>query len=614
MADEKKARKIVYVGEDQGYLTNIQERFRETYPGKTFEIIHIYRGNEDNHYNSFADILPLEATIIYIDTSARVPYMVKLARALKREIYFKDVPIVALLDSKKDIIPCRNAGLELIFVKCGETFDIIHHPYKICFPEEVQKPDFALAQWEEKVKLIEEVFVGYVTPDYIHVEGNQVLSESMIIEIKIPFLAKRVPSNKFRVRSVGNRNLYNETDYWYDLEFQYIDEVDYEVYEKEKEENQQKVLNNSEKMSPDDIKYKLSDLEATYPPVEVLKKKANKEKKAIRKELEEWIVEFKGMFVPKKTKLLIIDQSMAVMRDNKTVLADLPFATRYQSIISEDGIVVEKYSPHVIAYSFGSDDGKPKERVRNAKDKKVQEQAEKEKAEGAYIELDTIFKTIKKLGEGYSPYVIIFNCNTETTDTLRSRYSYQNLLVYNIPMNLKMVIGMGSMVEKKDEIAGKKNIKAQFEKVKKEKPDKVDQLTTSSFGEDRNYLSLDKSYGSISHTINLTSMTESEVTFTSEKELSPGVFKVKDPIPMYITTIPIEGQPFKRDGNKFCYQGLIHGWDESEKKAIRAQVSKIFMRDKAEKEAAEKAEFEATQKAAKSQKDDEDDEDDKKAS
>ena len=321
------------------------------------------------------------------------------------------------------------------------------------------------------------------------------------------------------------------------------------------------------------------------------------------------------MFIPKKTKLLIVDRSMTVMRENKRVLAELPFATRYQSIISEEGMVIDKYSPHVIAYTFGGQLGESsqiKERARNPKELKIQEEANKEKSESAFIELKVIFDSIKALGNEYNPYVIIFNSSIETTDSLRDKFGYQNILVYSIPMNLKMVIDMGHMVEKKEDADSRKKRKGNVAKKKSKEPGKGGQKTTSSFDEDRNYLSLDKSYGSISHNITFTSMTESEVTFSTGEELRLGVFKVKEPIPMYITTIPTEGHAYKKDGAKFLYQGLIHGWDEEEKKAIRSQVSKIFMRDKAEQEAAEKAEFDAKQAEAEAEKSETDD--DKKAS
>ncbi|MFZ8934285.1 MAG: hypothetical protein ACO2ZP_10340, partial [Bacteriovoracaceae bacterium] len=148
---------------------------------------------------------------------------------------------------------------------------------------------------------------------------------------------------------------------------------------------------------------------------------------------------------------------------------------------------------------------------------------------------------------------------------------------------------------KMGEIIGiKEKQKARDERIKKiaeakkagQKPSSSDEV------EDIVYLNKANNSGYIEYKAEIRSISETTLTFATTTELTLGTFKISDPVGVYLRTVPIEGKKYLKDGIYFIYYALIHGWDEDLKKAIRREVDKIYLKEKAEKEAKEKEDFE----------------------
>lgn len=582
MVESKNAVKIIaYVGDDVGYFQSLQRQFQEHYPNKAFKFLNLFDSKDPNHYFPFVRVVNAIPNIIYVDISSKKPYMIRLAQFFKRQVQFMGCPVVALLENKDKMLDCRDSGLKFIFVKCAELFDVINHPMTFLFPEEAKKPAFATGQFDFPTDLIEEVKVGYITADYIHIESKQFFSEGMKIKFKHPSINKLLTSQDFEVKNVTNRDLYYDMNYRMDIYYDYVTEPDYEEYGKVREEQEKNILNSQDKIAPEDLKYALSDFEAKFPKVEDLKKKIEKERKKIRTGVSDWVEEFKGKFKPKKTKILIIDKNMDLINGNKKDLSDLSFTLRFQSIVDENMVIIERVTPSLIVYNYPLKSNADL----SSEEKAIVEGVAAEQKTEVMTQLGAIINKLKSLGK--TPVILIFNMPGVTAVELREKLQYPQIMLNSGVINLQLIIDMGQLLEKKESISKKNEVA-----LKKEN----DQKVINEISDEKCYLAKDKCHGEVLIPVNLKTLSESEITFSTTYELKLSIFRLLKPLDVYVTLIPQDGKHYTKDSGKFIYKGLIHGWDESTKKGLRIQVDKIFLKEKAAKQAKEIEEFEEKKK------------------
>ena len=70
-AKDEKPRKIIYLGDDLSYWSNIQKRFVNQYNKMKWDFVKIYDKEADTYQETFLEILDSEAIICYIDFSTR---------------------------------------------------------------------------------------------------------------------------------------------------------------------------------------------------------------------------------------------------------------------------------------------------------------------------------------------------------------------------------------------------------------------------------------------------------------------------------------------------------------------------------------------------------------
>ncbi len=553
--------KIVYIGDDDRYLEDLKTEYKRKLRGRTLIFVNTYHAEDINHYNSFVDTMTTKPDIIYVDIAAPKKYMIRLAEFLRRQQALRGHPIVALLDDLDGLDECRKSNIKFIYSKCKEIHDIVYHPLVYRFPEIARSDIFAVGKTEFKMELHDEVKLGYIQPEYIKIEGMQNYPLGSILNFHHPLTKGITQSNKIRIEEVLDTDLYYSLDYGARIKLLYVDEPDYDVYSAQRQARLDNLNRKKSKMSKYNFKLEMNEFEKKYPPAEEIKEKLGKEIETCKRKLKNWVQSIRTTVNPRNTKILIVSPDLSHLRNNTVDFAELPFTISTQTILDKNYSKIYSMRPDVIVYSF------PPLKEQLSNEAAIEKRKKIEKSES-----HEVFKNIQDLQamSEYNPIVVFFQCYATDAKTMAFIYDYNSLITQATPITLKPIIDMGHM----------------FDLRKKEE----------AMQELRYYFSSEECNASLSFTVTVTHLSESELMFWSEQQLNLGVFKVYEPIPLLITTVPIDDKPYKLEGRKFIYRGLLSGWDENLKKKIRVRVDKIFLKEKIRRDQMEKEMFEKKKK------------------
>ena len=444
----------------------------------------------------------------------------------------------------------------------------------IISPDALKKYEFAKGKCNMPANLQEDVRIGYITPEGIHFELNQVLAEGIKFNLKNKILDKYLNSNQIKIKRSGNYDIYYDFFYNADAELMFVEEPDYEQYEKEREEFIEEVKKKNKGVPEDIVEAEIRTALVDYPDAQTLKKTKEEEREENKEIFAEWVEDNKGEGSPKKSvKILVIDQEMEFLENLKIDLSNLPFSLRYLDDFSEDFETVQKLRPHLITYTIKDSKGDPSlvEEIKTQQEEILKE----------------LFNKILNI-KGYKPVIILFNSKAFSIEELKQSSSYQHIIGFPGQVNLKDIIKMGDLMVIKEKQKKKEEERKRVESLRKQGKKTDTQESNNSIV----YLGKANNRGQICYPIEIRTISETALSFATTTELGLGTFQLDNPLDIFVTTIPIEGKKYLKDGSFFIYSGLIHGWDEDGKKGLRRVVDKIFLKEKAEKEAKEKEEFE----------------------
>lgn len=597
--DKKDTLKVIYIGDDNSYWTTISGRITGRFQSKEFEFHKFCVSKYPNYQYLYIEILKLEPHVIYLDLSTSLVEGLKLAHMIKRENALKFCPVVGLVEKKERVKDGIFAGVEFIHVKCGEYHDVIYDPFLLALPKDVVKPDFAEAKFTRDAKLFSDFRVTFITPSYIHMEGNIKLSKDDIIILNNDIPDRLVPSKKFVVKDIRDFDLYYDYKYGYDLQFIYVDEPQFDDDELEAkleglDENQRALLIKNTKAKR---QQEINDYKARV--------------KKTKKNVEAWVVDNMDRVKPKKTKILIIDKTLSFLRDENNLLEKFNFTIRTQTILSNDLRDIKISRPAIISFQFFDsetldamveekfidgvgDDGTPLEEgelaVRKGKYHKELIDAQES---AALDQLSLIIKTVKGL-DGYKPFIILFNCRNYISQSIQESFKYPFVIANKLSIDLEMIMNMASMLEQKNDKKFEDHITTKVQQLKKSDPSKHRNLSPNDFVEKKYYVSAKDtmSIASVAIPIDLKTMTESECTFMTKEELDLGTYRMDFPVNMSLRTVPLEGgKPFEATADGNIYKALVHSVGEEDKKKIRQFVNEIFFVGINEERASELAAF-----------------------
>lgn len=581
---------ILYIGKDLGYFESVKERLPHLLSGQElrFETYPDCNGAEDVSKN-FLKILECEPAIIYLDFSTAASEHNRLALLIRRDNSTSHIPIVGLVEGHKSLPFCRASGVQFVHIKCGEFHDVVYDPCVLAFPNRVKPPAFAKARANKEIELIEDFRVGYLTPDYIHIEGNRSFESGEKIELFVNIASDTLPSRHFVVKETSKRNIYYDYNYACDLNYVYVDPPELKEDEiadglgAEDEEKKQKMIAEAR------AKHRESELEF-----------ADKLKRAIKK-FGAWIEDNRDRSTPKETKILIVDKTLRILKDNKKKLDSFHYTLRLQTFLSEEMSEIERGLPNILAIQFvESSEVIALDARKNQMDlleyEKEREALVTSLEDEAIKNLSLIFKKINSI-EGYTPFIIIFGCTNYTSKSFQETFKYPLVITHGHDFKLEVVTDMAQLYQTKKNEKFEKDTKAKIAELRAKEPLKHSRLNVSDFKEKRYYISKSSelSFAYYSRPIILDSLTESEVSLVTEEELSMSSYRLKSPVKMSVTLVPLpDGKKYESSGGKLKrYRGLIHSVGEAEKKELRRFVNEIFSAPKKEKEIKEKAAFSA---------------------
>ncbi|MCB9062913.1 MAG: hypothetical protein H6622_15430 [Halobacteriovoraceae bacterium] len=568
-----KAKKIAYIGKDKSYWTTIQHRFSESYKQFEFEFVQLVGKDPKFYQDIFLKIFAFKPDIIFLDLSENTNYQKKLATMISTENSMKHVSTVGLVDTKEAADEIGLTGLQFIHVKCGEYHDVVYDPFIFRWPKAAKKTEFARARFQHQVNLIERLRIGYITKECVHIETNLDLEigDTVVLETKIP--EKINKSKYFKVKKKSIENLYYNFKYNYDLELTFLDRPDVE----KKDESGIRIYGEKE------AKHILNEYENELP--------------IYKKRMKDWVQDNLDDRNEKSMKILIIDKELKFMEGQEKPLDEFSFTIRFQSFLSQELYEIEQIRPNILAIEFWETN----EEESQDDDKKNMAQAprklDKEEIPGDdRSPVDLLSQIISKVKsmQDYRPFVILFNCKRFSSASFQDSYRYPFIMANQKPMTLGLVTDMSELYRTKQDAKEKTLIQQKIQLLKKTDPQKYRNITANDFKEDRFYIkkSLPLSICKFSHTITINSLTETELVFTSKVVLQSTRFEMRFPIDMFICTIPIEGQPYKKESGGFMYRALIYGVDETAKKKLRQYVNEIFFSSLNEERQKEQKAFE----------------------
>ena len=568
--DPKKKKTVLYIGKDSSYWGNIKTRYQTSYAALDFQFEQF--DHDLNEYQSiFLKVLEMIPGIIYIDLSEERDITFRLAQLLKRDMVTREIVLVGLVDKKEILRECISAGMNFIHVKCPEYHDVVFDPMKVAYPKSAKKPQFAKAILQRDSEIIDDFKIGYISPTGIHVEANCALEKGQVIEVESEIPHNIVPSKKFMVRERFESNLYYDYKYAYELDFKFVDEPSLDEGDE------------------DDVSDEVKDLKAKDQDIKTLMAEYETELAHVKKRVGKWVTQNTVGGEPKKTKILVIDPNMNILKASSKPLDQYPYAIRISSILSEDLDEINRIRPSIVVYQLFEFKGEIDDTDMTEEEKEFYKQKES-------ASLNTLGELIKMIHsiDKYNPFLVLFNCTKYTSKSFQDSFKYQLVLTNKESVNLDLVLEMADLYEQKQNAKTKQLIDNKIAVLKKENPAKYGRLKPADFQEKRYYVrkSSTISNASTKYPISITEISESEMIITSEYILGQANYRMEFPTALSISLIPDEtGKLYTESKGLYTYNALVHAIGEHDKKKVRQFVNEIFFSDLNEQRRKEFEEF-----------------------
>lgn len=566
MAEEKEIEEVnpvLYIGQDLGYFENLTSKLSSLYPDTpwSFESCEDFQ-NLDPH-QQFLEITRRPPSIIFLDFSKQRDQIVRLAKLLRNESNCRLISTIGLHDyltKEHEIDVAIMCGLRINHIKSAEISDVIYDAIMFFNPEIVKKEDLALARFGEEFELHTDIKLSYATKNRFEVETNIAFEEGEILELEQNPLSLYLKSPKFHVKNKRDYNLRHSSRYAFDFEYHYMP--------------------------------------GYQPDKEFEDRGKQKELQAIQNEIDDWV---DTKFNEERTnyaKVLIVDKEMDLFKCIDRPIFEYPFYIDLQGQFNRGLLSLKRRRPEVIAmvYSEPAPTDEPEEPgMIGTGAREIKPPTEDEMDDiFRYNNLRAIAvlcKTIAKI-ENYDPIIVLFKSPFKSEE-LQSDLDFKKIIAYPGPTNLEIIENFTKVVTLHKNNQLNATLKKELEQLKQKDPKTYNGKTEQDIREKKViFESLDhKTLVQTYFYASTLAITERTIFFTSNREIPPyTVLKTKFPIPMHITTFPLEeNHELAKTPN--AYQGLINCVGEQDKKELRMFINRILGTEKDEKEKAEIEEF-----------------------
>lgn len=509
---------VYYIGKDKLYWEKIKRVFTRDYPEFKFSFDQSSIDDCVNPRSCFKKIYHGHYHIVYLDFSTHSDEMLYLAKLLNRNNEMRLISVVGLFEliNRDYIDRSISAEVRINHIKSSEMHDVIYDPLSLLNVNFAHKPAFVRSKELETLTINQPLRIGYIEDNYFHVETNSYLKVGDIINIDHHPLELIMPSHKVYVSKFYEKDLYYNKRFAYDLEFIYIDN-DFFTSTNENWLLYKKYKNNPVTMEEElgeDVKEEVIR-DMTY---------RKKKFKPIKAEIDQWLKEREGAVVPKKLKIMVVDEELNIFSELDANTSEFPYTLNVQTFLVGDYYQVKRSMPHLLVYHVTEE--------RNT--------------------IENFFKMFHSLvKQGVEmPYFFLTNTSTSSNE-LRSQLSFEKILATKDELKLSDIRKLAETLDEK------KHITYAHSKV----------FISSTDPASKMWMKRD---------VKVLGMTESILYFSSEVEVPMWtVFRVKEPVDMLLTVVPHKDDgDFKSEKN--CYRCLINGTGELEKAKIRQMVNLSF--------------------------------------
>ena len=573
---------IICLGSDARYWEALCSRFQGRYVLSEYKFDQFDIDEDQPYPKIFMKILKITPKLIFIDFTSWSEQKIRLSQMLAQDNATKEIPLIGLVMSKDRIHNYLVSGTKIVHVKSGEFHDVVYSAAYLCKGGEASPDTFAKAVIKDKeirIELIDDFRVSYITPDYVHIEGNLKLDEGQEIELDIKIPQTVLVSKKFIVKKVYLDNIYGDFKYAYDLSFVYVEKPN--MIEASSEEysrlNQQK--NEAEKkglMKHMDRKKK--NIEINY--LNILN--------SCKRKMNKWVLEnmmySKG---EKKTRVLVVDKSLTILRESEQFLDAYPFSIRTQIYFNGHFDILFSYKPHLILYQYTSFDITQMREEDNMEESQI--------VELIFKEFSFVSKNIQQCmdairpNQDYQPIFVVFNSmdlsdefSLEDFPQLKRftspTFDYPLHIVCQKKMHIESLLDLAKAYESHQKANYERMMKEKIKSLRAKNPVKYKGLRFRDFEEKRYYISATNplAYAATSYLVRPLTLTESEIEIASSKDLEMTTYRLTWPVPMFIRLVSVQDKKDSREKNIRAYKALIHSIGELDKAELRRQVNESF--------------------------------------
>lgn len=513
--------KVKYLGHDLKYWERLKDLYLKNYSGLELEFSEIELDSTFNPNELFLQIHSENPNIVYIDFCTDEKSSLALGKLLCRNTVTRLISVVGLFNYVGGFEPVKksiSSGIRLNHFKSSEIFEVVYDPVSLLDVELTSTPPFVRSERIDLLKIYQLLRVSYIDNNFFRVETNSFLRVGDVIKVDSHPLEHLMSSKKLYVHSFRDKNLYYSRRFSYELEFIYIDNdffstttESWKLY-KELKKNPGHIVTLDSNIV-DQVKEEMERRAIRYEP--------------IKRKIDKWVKHEQDLIVPKRLKIMIIDDSFDVFKELTSEPRKHMYSLNFQNSLSEDMYQVKRMMPHLLVYNY---------------DEKVND----------FDKLKTLVSCLKK-AEAYEPYLLICNIDEET-NMLQSRLNYSHLIAYQNDIHMEEIESMAKVLDNKFHVSETKG------------------RVFINSDDPRSMIFLEKE-------VNVIAMTESVMYFESDVEIPMWtVFIMNTPIRMLLTVVP-----HKKDSvfgrMKNCYRALINGVGEDEKTQIRRMINMSFMED-----------------------------------
>jgi hypothetical protein len=534
--------KIIYVGKDDSYFNGLKKAFLKV-EGEVFEFKQLWHDDQDRFQTLADEVVKELPNIAFLDYSGNTLKMLTVARSLPR-LFERGPSLIGLWDyqAKKEYVKeSLTLGIPFFHYKAPEYSDIVQQSLFLykggAFPE----GQFAKAEIVKRpahVTATSLFRIGFLTEKYLHVEHDILPPQKDSFPLEHSF-DEEFPIEHFRMERRLDFNYYYEMNFSSDLSYVFLDPSLKEAPEAKEGDNKN------------------------------TKKKAFWQDRAVqtsidskKRQIKKYVNKHQNNDAAKRTRLMIIDPEMNVVRQAMQPLDSYPHSIRFYRSIHNKKNLINRIRPGILCYQCP------------------------EKDEG---ELGDIMLEVEKV-ENFNPFVVIFR-SSRSSEHLQKHYSYSRIIAWNETFSLNQLLTFCEKYEK-----GEGRMKTH------------DQRISFHDKESRYYIRKDSAESFLEYRlpVELKAVCETWIKFRTEHELPLwSILHLELPVPLYMTVIEVLDEKDWAKAGYIQYRAVVHGLGERERSHLRVAVNDLIHQEiLAEKEKeAEEAKAKA-EEAKKSQKKD----------